>query len=263
MDMTSDHHRNPPRGGGPDETPPVDAARAAEARRKFNANVFVAMVSHDLREPLRTLAGLATRIRDGAQSDGPDLLRGWADALLASTNDLDRLIHDLCADTLDDQGALRMAPARLDVAALVAHVADVFVPLAGAKSIALSRDIDGPLPVTCDATGLLQVLCNLVDNAIHFTPPAGCVRIRAARQGPDCVVAVIDTGIGIPKAALTSVFSPIRASGPNEQPTWRLGLSSSRGIVEAHDGRIWAEGGIGAGSTFYVTLPLDATDAPD
>jgi chemotaxis family two-component system sensor kinase Cph1 len=261
MDITSDHS-NVPRGGAPDEPPP-DAARAVETRGEFNANVFVAMVSHDLREPLRTMAGLATRIRDGAQSDGADVLRSWADALLASTNDLDRLIHDLCADTLDDDGALRVSPVRFDVAALVAHVADVFVPLAGAKSIALSRDIDGPLPVTCDATRLLQVLCNLVDNAIHFTPPGGCVRIRAARQGPDCVVAVIDTGVGIPKAALKSVFSPIHANGPNEQPTWRLGLSSSRGIVEAHAGRIWAEGETGAGSTFYVTLPLDATDTLD
>jgi K+-sensing histidine kinase KdpD len=86
------------------------------------------------------------------------------------------------------------------------------------------------------------------------------VRIKAARQGPECVVAVVDTGVGIPKWELKSVFSPIQCNGPSEQPTWRLGLNSSRGIVEAHDGRIWAEGESGAGSTFYVTLPLDASD---
>jgi chemotaxis family two-component system sensor kinase Cph1 len=263
MDMAPDDI-NAPGGGAPDEaSAAVDAARAVEARGEFNTNDFVAMVSHDLREPLRAMTGLATRIRDGAHSDGPDVLRSWADALLASTNDLDQLIRDLCADTLDDDGALRMSPAPLDVAALVVYVADAFVPLAGAKSITLSRDIDGPLPATCDATRLLQVLCNLVDNAIHFTPPGGCVRIRAARQGPDCVVAVVDTGVGIPKAALKSVFSPVHTHRPNQQPTWCLGLNSSRGIVEAHDGRIWAEGETGAGSTFYVTLPLDAADALD
>jgi two-component system sensor histidine kinase BaeS len=256
MDMASDENI-PPRGSAAD--PPVDAARAAEMRTQFNANDFVAMVSHDLREPLRTMADLAARIRDGAQSDAADTLRSWADALVASTKDLDRLIRDLSADTLDDDGALRLSPARLDVAALVDHVVDVFLPLASVKQIVLSRDINGPLLVTCDGTRLLQVLCNLVDNAIQFTPSGGCVRVRTARQGPECVVAVIDTGIGIPKSALMSVFDPLVSVGPNEQPTWRLGLNASRGIVEACDGRIWAEGETGVGSTFYMTLPLDDT----
>ena len=247
----------PPRGSA--AVPPVDAARAVEMRGQFNTNDFVAMVSHDLREPLRTMADLAARIRDGAPSDGADTLRTWADALLASTKDLDRLIRDLSADTLDDDGALRLSPARHDVAALVDHVVDVFLPLASVKEIVLSRDINGPLPVNCDGTRLLQVLCNLVDNAIQFTPSGGCVRVRAARQGSECVVAVIDTGVGIPKAALTSVFDPLVAAGPNEQPTWHLGLNASRGIIEACDGRIWAEGEPGAGSTFYLTLPLAET----
>ncbi|MCU1381418.1 MAG: hypothetical protein JWL71_115 [Acidobacteria bacterium] len=245
----------------PDDRPPGDAARAASGRAEFNAYDFVAMVSHDLRAPLKTMAGLAARIRDGAKGyDSTDGLRGWAESLLASAGELDRLIGDLADDTLERDGALRMSPAKLDVATLAAQVADVFVPLAAAKSIVLSRDINGPLSVTSDARRLLQVLCNLVDNAIQFTPAGGCVRIKAARQGGDCVVAVVDTGVGIPKAALKSVFSSMRSSGPNEQPTWRLGLFCSRGIIEAHDGRIWAEGDRGLGSTFYVTLPLDGSD---
>jgi signal transduction histidine kinase len=264
MDMASDDSNAPPpmAAGGPGDSP-GDAVRAVEGRAEFNANDFVAMVSHDLRQPLRAMAGLATRIRDGAAGDETRVLRGWAEDLLESAGDLDRLIGDLADDTLDGEGTLRMSPATIDVSAVVGHVADVFVPLAAAKSIALSRDISGPLPVTCDPTRLLQVLCNLVDNAIQFTPAGGRVRIRAARQGGECVIAVIDTGAGIPKEALQSVFSSRRAAGVNERPTWRLGLYCSRGIVEAHDGRLWAEGEGGAGSTFYLTLPLESSDARD
>jgi signal transduction histidine kinase len=259
MDMASDDSNAPP------SLPAIapadgwrDAARAVNGRTEFNANDFLALVSHDLRQPLRAMAGLAKRIRDLAAGDETGVLRGCADDLLASADDLERLIGDLADDTLDGNGALRMSPAQIDVSSLVAQVADVFVPLAAAKTLVLSRDINGPLPVTADRMRLLQVLCNLVDNAIQFTPAGGCVRIKAARQGGECVVAVIDTGTGIPKQALQSVFTSRLAVGPDERPTWRLGLYCSRGIVEAHDGRLWAEGESGAGSTFYLTLPLDS-----
>jgi signal transduction histidine kinase len=264
MDMASDDTNAPPRvAADAPADPRHEAARAVAGRTEFNTNDFLALVSHDLRQPLRTMAGLATRIRDGVNVDATGVVRGWAEDLLASAGDLDRLIGDLADDTLDGDGALRMSPAQIDVSSLVAHVADVFVPLAAAKTLVLSRDINGPLPVTGDRTRLLQVLCNLVDNAIQFTPAGGCVRIKAARQGADCVIAVIDTGAGIPKHALQSVFSSRRANGRDERPTWRLGLCCSRGIVEAHDGRLWAEGESGAGSTFYVTLPLDSSHPLD
>jgi signal transduction histidine kinase len=103
---------------------------------------------------------------------------------------------------------------------------------------------------------LVQVLSNLLDNAIQFTPERGRVRVRAACAGGDCMISVIDTGIGVPKAHLTSIFSARRSRGPSEQPTWHLGLFCSRGIIEAHDGRIWAEGQMGVGCTFFLTLPM-------
>jgi len=252
-----------PLAGGAPADPRGDAARAVTARAEFNANDFLALASHDLRQPLRTIAVLAARIRDRARGDATIAIRAWAEDLLDSAGNLDRLIGDLADDTLDGDGELRLSLAPVDVSSLVAHVADVFVPLAAAKTLVLSRDITGPLPVTADRTRLLQVLCNLVDNAIQFTPAGGCVRVKAAQQGRECVIAVIDTGVGIPKQALQSVFSSRRATGRDERPTWRLGLCCSRGIVEAHDGRLWAEGESGAGSTFYVTLPLDSPHALD
>jgi signal transduction histidine kinase len=265
MDMAADDSTVPSAKRPAPQNRALSRARVLAAQRaEFNVYDFVAIVSDDLRVPLRAMAELAMRIRNHADGEGADAIHGWAGDLLNSADSLERMIGDLAADSIGD-GGLRLSRADVDMALLVAHVADVFAPLAAIKSIALSRDIAGPLNVHCDESRLVQVLANLVDNAIQFTPQGGCVRVRAAREGSDCVVSVIDTGIGIPKSELTSVFAPIRALGPSEQPTWRLGLYSSRGIVEAHNGRIWAEGEAGCGSTFYLTLPIEtgtiSTDA--
>jgi signal transduction histidine kinase len=254
MDMAPDDD-NLPRGGAPPNPPPRDAARAVEARAQFNANDFLAIVSHDLHRPLTSILAAAALIRENAsRSDAPGRVQRWADELLASAADMERLIQDLEADHLDD-GQLRMSPSHLDVAEIAEHVTDVFAPLAADRSITLSRDIKGPLPLYADGVRLVQVLSNLLDNAIQFTPHGGCVRVRAASQGYNHVISVIDTGVGIPKAELTGIFTARRTRGPNDRPTWRLGLFSSRRIIEAQGGRIWAEGQPGVGSTFYFTLP--------
>src|SRR3954467_2792435 len=117
MDMASDDNNAPPPWPARARAEARrDAARAVDARAEFNANDFVAMVSHDLRAPLQTMARLAERIRDGAQGyDSPDGLRRWAEDLLESAVDLDRLIGDLADDTVDCDGRLRMSPAQIDV----------------------------------------------------------------------------------------------------------------------------------------------------
>jgi chemotaxis family two-component system sensor kinase Cph1 len=238
---------------------PTGAELAIAARREFNANDFLAIVSHDLRAPLRAMIAIAGLIRENAgREDAAASTQAWVDELLESVAIMDRLIQDLECENLDD-GELRISRTRLELGALVEHVTDVFAPLAAAKSIVLSRDIARPLPVNGDGSRLLQVLCNLVDNAIQFTPAGGCVRVCAARAGRDHVVSVVDTGVGIPKDALRTIFAARRTRGPSDPPTWRLGLYCSRRIVEAHDGRIWAEGQVGVGSTFYFTLPAART----
>jgi signal transduction histidine kinase len=232
------------------------AGRTVAARREFNANDFLAIVSHDIRTPLMAMIRAAGLIR--AHAGGPGSARRvqrWAEDLLGSAGDMESLIADLEAGAIEN-GDILIARTSVDVAMLVGHVADAFVPLAEAKSIVLSRDIAAPLIVNCDAARLLQVLANLIDNAIQFTPAGGCIRVRAACEGGDCVVSVIDTGIGIPKAELTFIFMARRSHGPGDHPTWRLGLYCSRRIIEAHDGRMWAEGQVGVGSTFYCTLPM-------
>jgi signal transduction histidine kinase len=121
----------------------------------------------------------------------------------------------------------------------------------------LSLKVDvarGPLLAKFDMDRMLQVVSNLLQNAIKFTPAGGSITIRAARRGAACIVAVSDTGIGIPANELSSIFERFRQLDKTDRAGLGLGLYISKWIVEAHGGRIWAESQAGAGSTFYFTL---------
>ena len=105
---------------------------------------------------------------------------------------------------------------------------------------------------------MLQVLANLVTNAIKFTPKGGEVRLRSERVGDQLRVSIRDTGHGIPTAMLDSVFQRFWQAGKDDRRGLGLGLYISRSIVEAHGGKIWAESELGVGSTFCFTLPASA-----
>jgi signal transduction histidine kinase len=104
---------------------------------------------------------------------------------------------------------------------------------------------------------MLQVLSNLIHNAIKFTPEGGSIRVRIARAGTFCLVSVSDTGPGIPASELTGIFERFRQLDRSDRTGLGLGLYISQWIVEAHGGRIWAESEVGAGTTFHFTLPED------
>jgi signal transduction histidine kinase len=128
-------------------------------------------------------------------------------------------------------------------------------PLAEAKSV----ELEVSLPPTVvrgvfDPDRMLQVVLNVLQNAIKFTPQAGAVRVRVAQAGRECLIAVSDTGIGILEAELPNIFERFRQLD-DDRAGLGLGLYISKWIVEAHGGRIWAESRRGLGSTFYITLP--------
>jgi len=106
-----------------------------------------------------------------------------------------------------------------------------------------------------DPHRMLQVLSNLIQNAIKFTPEGGSIRISATRVGTLYQVSVSDTGIGIPAGELTAIFERFRQLDRSDRTGLGLGLYISRWIVEAHGGKIWAESQLGRGSTFHFTLP--------
>jgi signal transduction histidine kinase len=129
-------------------------------------------------------------------------------------------------------------------------------PLAAGSTIRLETSIDDGLPpVLADSARIQQVLSNLVGNAVKFTPRSGCITVCAEQIGDEVRFGVIDTGPGIPAEQLPHIFGRFWQATTSDRRGIGLGLAIAKGIVEAHNGRIWVESHVGLGSTFYFTLP--------
>jgi signal transduction histidine kinase len=229
----------------------------AAVQKKFaTRNEFLAIVSHDLRAPLATMSAAAALIWKTAPDDEMgQQIRTTTERLRRSVAIMERLISDLLDFASFEDGALQVRAEPQDVTILLNRSAEVFQPLASAQSLSLSVEVEGqPLMAKFDMDRMLQVLSNLLQNAIKFTPPGGSISIRAARKETACIIAVSDTGIGIPADELNSIFERFRQLGTSDRAGLGLGLYISKWIVEAHGGRIWAESRVNAGSTFYFTL---------
>jgi signal transduction histidine kinase len=218
---------------------------------------FLGIASHDLRNLLAAVASNAMLLR--SQMSESEEGRRTAAALermqryLARMN---RLIGDLVDVTSIDAGKLSIRPESCDAVKLIAEGIEAFTPSAAEKAITLACDLrEDMLPGTFDRERMLQVLANLITNAIKFTGPGGAVTVGAERAGADLHVWVTDTGPGIPENMLKAVFERFWQAGENDTRGLGLGLYISRCIVEAHRGRIWADSTVGTGTTFHFTFP--------
>ncbi len=232
---------------------------AHTARSLATRNEFLGIVSHDLRGPLMTIAGVAALMdRQAPPDEIGQRMRAWAARVRRSVNVMERLIGDLLDFSSFEDGQLRVAAERLDIRSLVRGAIDAFQGIATAKNLSLEADLpEDPLVTQYDPHRMLQVLSNLIQNAIKFTPEGGSIRIRAVRAGAFSQVSVCDTGVGIPESDLTEIFERFRQLNPSDHTGLGLGLYISQWIVEAHGGRIWAESHVGAGATLHFTLPGD------
>jgi signal transduction histidine kinase len=231
----------------------VDNARLwEEARRAIRArDEVLEVVSHDLKNPLEAVllsAGLLLR-----SSDAPGVRR-HAQVVMRSAARMDRLIRDLLDLSRMDAGRFRVDPRPEHLDGIVEEAIEGLAPLALEKEVALSA-MSTPLvgEIRCDRERVLQVLSNLVGNAIAFAPRHGHVQVRMSLHVEEAEVAVADDGPGIPPEDLPHVFERWwkgRAHGGTG-----LGLAIARGIVDAHGGRLRVESRLGAGSTFAFTLP--------
>lgn len=218
----------------------------------------LAIVSHDLRNPLAAIqlnANLLGRLLpEGTDARGRKLVEG----ILRSTARMERLIRDLLDASRIEAGRLVLERQRHSVVALVQEAVEMLRPLANQHSVRLDMDVPSrPCEVLCDRERILQVLSNLVGNAIKFTPAGGLVTIGIECRPSEVQVSVRDTGIGIPESSLPRLFERYWQARESEHRGAGLGLFIARGIVEAHGGRIWAESKVGQGSVFSFTLPVN------
>src|SRR5690606_39234224 len=141
---------------------------------------------------------------------------------------------------------------------------EVFEGLATSKEISLERRVaEAPMFVRADKARILQVLSNLVGNAIKFTPAGGTVRVSAERHGEGIEISVSDTGVGIEPDELPHLFDRFWQRPGYEKKGTGLGLFIAKGIIEAHGGRIWAESEPGRSTTFCFTLAAATSDAAE
>lgn len=229
-----------------------------------NRDTFLGLVSHDLRNLLGGIVINAEllSVRASGHGDGEQTLVATARIQRYAAH-MNRLIGDLLDVASIDAGKLTVTPAPGDAAALIAEAVEPFQDAASAKGISLETETaERPLPAELDHGRMLQVLANILANAIKFTSPGGSIRVRCESTGDELRFAVSDTGSGIPGNMLEAIFERFWQVGENDRRGVGLGLYISKCIVEAHGGRIWAESKLGEGSRICFTLPAPPRPRP-
>jgi signal transduction histidine kinase len=217
---------------------------------------FLAIVSHDLRAPLSAIVLAAAALeRNAPPEEAGNPTRKSSKNIQNAARLMDRLISDLLDLAGFEEGKFHITLERRDVARIIEESVEIFLPLASAKSLRLDVDVpDAPLFAVCDQGRIAQVLSNLLRNAIQFTPKGGSISIRAERAGLECRIAISDTGVGIPHGKLTRIFERFQQLSKENSRGLGLGLYISKRLIEAHQGRIWAESQVGDGTTVFFTL---------
>jgi signal transduction histidine kinase len=211
------------------------------------------IVSHDLRNPLHTISMCASLLLDVPMQPGDQ--SGHLQRIKRAGERMNRLVQDLLDVAKLEAGRVGIDARELQVAPLVREAHEMLAPLAAEKSIRLDYSVSDALPaVTADGGRVLQVLSNLVGNAVKFTPKEGRIVIRADPAPGGVRFSVADTGPGIPQEQLGKLFGRFWQGNPADRRGIGLGLSIAKGIVDAHGGRIWVESRVGEGTTFFFTL---------
>jgi signal transduction histidine kinase len=238
-------------------------AQAEEATRARDQ--FLSLVSHELRTPLASILGWVAVLRTGKlpASRATHAL----EIIERSGRQQARLIDDLLEVARIDAGRMRLEVAAVDLTAVVRATVDSFAPVAEQKGVVLETAVDAAIPaIYGDSVRLAQVVSNLLDNAVKFTPAGGRVAVELRHAGREAVLVVRDTGRGIPHEFLPRAFQAFQQLGDPRLGAARglgLGLSIVRHIVAQHGGSVAvASAGEGAGTTFTVTLPV-ASGTPD
>ncbi len=223
---------------------------------------FIASVSHEFRTPLNSIKESMALLAEGVVKLGEKQGDRVFEIARNNVNRLALLIDDLLDFAKLEAGRMRMDKQHYDLLSIIQEAVDSMKGIAEKKNVEIGLSQDGSRPfVLVDKGRLLQVLMNLVDNAIKFTPPGGKITVSVAVNGGKAQVAVEDTGVGIASEHLVRIFDKfeqVRQRHPGTEIRGTgLGLSISKQIVELHGGRIWVESEGRKGSRFIFTLPVN------
>ena len=220
---------------------------------------FVANVTHEFKTPLTSIQGYAETLLDGAINDPQNRIR-FLDIILEHARRLARLTDDLLELSKMDADRLDLEIGRLSVSQFVQSCVETTQRSAAEKDLSVSVTLQEPLPdIAADRRRLAEVLQNLLDNAVHYTPCGGKIIVGASTDGDEVTFTVTDTGIGIPKVDQPRIFERfyrVDVARSREVGGTGLGLSIAKHLVEAHGGHIWVESEVGQGSRFHFTVPV-------
>jgi len=228
------------------------AEEATRAREEI-----ISVVSHDLRNPLGMIMMAATTILNVDVDVGERTQRARiaADRIHRQAQRMARLIEDLVDFAGIQAGRLELDPGIHAADRILTTTSEIFGPIAQERGLTLATEVESDLPpIRCDPDRAVQVLSNLVSNALKVTPKGGAIAIGAQPKDNAVVFYVRDTGPGIEPDEIPNLFERYWRGKQSSYKGTGLGLSIARGIVDAHGGRIWAESQVGSGSVFYFSL---------
>lgn len=229
----------------------VEAETAARLRDEV-----LSIVSHDLRNPVSTVAMSAALLSDADIRLDDDQRAAQIQVIRRSAERMNRLIEDLLDVAKIEHGRFAIEARSDDPAEIVSEAVESFRPLIEGAGVSLSADASPPLPRVCaDRDRVLQALSNLISNALKFTPPGGTITARVRPDGNRVRFEVQDTGSGIADADLPHVFDRFWQAKRTAHMGSGLGLAIVKGIAQAHEGDVFVQSELGKGSTFAFDIP--------
>ncbi|HEY2599283.1 MAG TPA: ATP-binding protein [Candidatus Dormibacteraeota bacterium] len=242
---------------------------ALESQRSANATLekldhtkteFLSIVSHEFRTALTGIQGFSELIRDGGLE--PDEVRAYGGYIFNDADRVNRLIGDMLDLDRMESGRMSIRTTDVDINEVLS---DAIARAGSSPSVEFKADLDPRLPIVVgDRDRLIQVVSNLVNNAVKYSPDGGTVTLSSRGEGGFALVSVTDTGVGIPPDEIAHVFERfrrVRSGAAQSIPGTGLGLTIVKQIVEMHGGKIWVESAVGHGSAFHFTVPLAAENA--